>query len=811
MRDTFLQNRHQDQFEQEGYVLFSQFLPPAVVEALRQQYFQWDHDLGVGFHATMHSHDISYRKKVHQSMVDHIQPHADKVLKNYRPLVANYTVKEVGEESFFDFHLDWNMVDERKSRSVTIWVALDDTDAHNGNLWILEQSHRLPATYRCGPGLRLMAQDDDLFKHKKLRKRALPMKAGDAIIYDHKLFHGSPPNLSDSVRIGLNYAMAPREIPAIHYLWSGGPGDVQSSLTLPIEAREVEDEFFLSCIINDSGAAKKHTLSLEVIEETLTAYSQEEVNQHILDIDQERLRQKGYQVLGSLFDQQRMQRWIDWAEEHIIQVVKGYDFYTSHWEIPGCDTEKVHEYFIQELGDQIKAWFPADRPALFYALVKQPNGDNEVFPHQDWSIVDESLGRSYLLWIPLTTPKEGAAIDVLAGSHRFFPQERGRGIASVGDLLHPMEGIEYTSLSINPGEALLRDHGLVHQSPQFVGENPRLVLGVTLIPKEQPIQLAERTDGRSLQANELTDIAFRKARFNPQKDVSKQPLVMTFPFGKSYVNDRLRAEERPIFHRDIDQEEFFTRGFITTPLLDSQNLASCLEVFSASHRATERDKYNSLDLDESERPMGLYDQLWPLLEPSIARILSEYKAFGVNFAVKTAESQATFTPHIDDIHADESCFTGVNCWIPLVDVNENNGGLYFIEGSHRLDLPIRGIGLPFPFESYSEKIASQGIPLELKAGTGIFFHSKIIHGSPMNQSGKDRPAIIVGLLPNEAKPIVHMRFNGLDASLVETFETTPDFYEKVQVDERPNFVKSLGRRPHGLETFDPSIIENFLT
>ena len=64
MRDTFLQNRHQDLFEQEGYVLFSQFLPPAVVEALRQQYFQWDHDLGEGFHATMHSHDISYRKKV---------------------------------------------------------------------------------------------------------------------------------------------------------------------------------------------------------------------------------------------------------------------------------------------------------------------------------------------------------------------------------------------------------------------------------------------------------------------------------------------------------------------------------------------------------------------------------------------------------------------------------------------------------------------------------------------------------------------------------------------------------------------------
>ena len=220
-------------------------------------------------------------------MVDHIQPYADRVLKDYRPLVANYTVKEVGEDSFFDFHLDWNMVDERKSRSVTIWVALDNTDAINGNLWILEQSHRLPTTYRCGPGLRLMAQDNELFNSKKLRKRALPMKAGDAIIYDHKLFHGSPPNLSDSVRIGLNYAMAPREIPAMHYLWSGSPGDLKSSPAMPIEAREVEDDFFLSCIINDAGAAKKYSLSVDVIQETLTAYNQHQVNQHILNIDQD--------------------------------------------------------------------------------------------------------------------------------------------------------------------------------------------------------------------------------------------------------------------------------------------------------------------------------------------------------------------------------------------------------------------------------------------------------------------------------------------------------------------------------------------
>ena len=56
-----------------------------------------------------------------------------------------------------------------------------------------------------------------------------------------------------------------------------------------------------------------------------------------------------------------------------------------------------------------------------------------------------------------------------------------------------------------------------------------------------------------------------------------------------------------------------------------------------------------------------------------------------------------------------------------------------------------------------------------------------------------------------------MRFNGLDASLVETFETTPDFYEKVQVDERPNFVKSLEEDPMAWRLLTQVSLKTFLT
>jgi ectoine hydroxylase-related dioxygenase (phytanoyl-CoA dioxygenase family) len=37
------------------------------------------------------------------------------------------------------------------------------------------------------------------------------LKAGEVVIYDHRLFHGSLPNLSQETRPALNFTMKPKE------------------------------------------------------------------------------------------------------------------------------------------------------------------------------------------------------------------------------------------------------------------------------------------------------------------------------------------------------------------------------------------------------------------------------------------------------------------------------------------------------------------------------------------------------------------------------------------------------------------------
>jgi hypothetical protein len=238
MRKSFRNNIHQNHFEEKGYILVDGFLNSEEVNRFRNWYQTNYQDSFGGFHASMHSLDFDYRRKVHQKITQVFFPKADKLLEDYRSVVGNFTVKETGPESFFDFHLDWSMLDEGKARSVTIWVPLDDTNTVNGNLWILEGSTHLGDTWRCSPGLQLYADSDIDFATKKYRKKVLPMKAGDAIIYDHKLFHGSPPNLSGKPRLAINLALLPKEVPSLHFFNDNGE----------IKVFEVDDYFYCTCL-----------------------------------------------------------------------------------------------------------------------------------------------------------------------------------------------------------------------------------------------------------------------------------------------------------------------------------------------------------------------------------------------------------------------------------------------------------------------------------------------------------------------------------------------------------------------------------
>ena len=237
-RNIFKETKQETHFKEHGFVLTPGFLNSEEISLLRAWYTQTPNDLGQGFHATTHSKDIDYRRKVTELISKVFQDKIRQILHEYRPVVGTFTVKEPGPKSFFDFHLDWSMVDESQHISITAWVSLEDTTENNGNLWILDRSVHHGNSYRCSPGLHMLVENKDNWGNLKFQKQALAMKAGDAIIYNHKLIHGSPPNLSDQARIAINMVYLPKEAKSVHYTFEDKK----------IHAYIVDDDFYHRCL-----------------------------------------------------------------------------------------------------------------------------------------------------------------------------------------------------------------------------------------------------------------------------------------------------------------------------------------------------------------------------------------------------------------------------------------------------------------------------------------------------------------------------------------------------------------------------------
>lgn len=93
----------------------------------------------------------------------------------------------------------------------------------------------------------------------------------------------------------------------------------------------------------------------------------------------------------------------------------------------------------------------------------------------------------------------------------------------------------------------------------------------------------------------------------------------------------------------------------------------------------------------------------------------------------------------------------LTCWCGLDDSNVANGCVQYVPGSHRwglLEKPslagdLHGI---LDFLTEEQKSTFRPVPVETKAGYGIFHHPLTLHGSGENKSDKPRRATVINVV-----------------------------------------------------------------
>jgi len=251
-------------FEREGWIMLDLLLP-AELERLREEYRDLEHqikdreDFAEGFHTTIFDSRPDYREAVHTALTDTIKTALDRTFLDCRAFFANFVTKVPGAGPL-PLHLDWTFVDENTFSSATVWCPLWDVDEDCGALGVVPRSHHAVDFIR---GVNF---PDHESVHRGLGEalpahRLVPVRAGQAIVTDHRLLHYSAPNTTGCPRVAAALAVAPSQAAVVHYHESHEG----------IRRHDVDPEFFFTYDPGEDPAAFAGVTGSTLIEPAVPA------------------------------------------------------------------------------------------------------------------------------------------------------------------------------------------------------------------------------------------------------------------------------------------------------------------------------------------------------------------------------------------------------------------------------------------------------------------------------------------------------------------------------------------------------------
>jgi len=126
-----------------------------------------------------------------------------------------------------------------------------------------------------------------------------------------------------------------------------------------------------------------------------------------------------------------------------------------------------------------------------------------------------------------------------------------------------------------------------------------------------------------------------------------------------------------------------------------------------------------------------------IIGPTVCGLFNQFVTKLPDKNVQTAE----FPWHQDNGYGDNEITTNVTIWCALDDVDERNGCVWVVPGSHKLGLlDHKSTGTSWHL---TVKAPNDGIPVPLKAGEAVVFSGLTLHRSLANHTDRPRRAFFM--------------------------------------------------------------------
>ena len=485
-------------------------------------------------------------------------------------------------------------------------------------------------------------------------------------------------------------------------------------------------------------------------------------------------------------------------------------FYELHPDLPGgfhSDAFNPDEEIKQDIFEHTEKVFQKAVDERFENfkklgstfLCKSPGQEGKVGVHQDWTVVDESKYYSATIWVPtIDTTTENGALRVLPGSHLFFDTYRSNNIRVCYQDDMQLLWDSMITVPMKAGQAFVLNHAVIHASAPNNSTKERLAIAYGLIPKEANLLYYHQEPGDKegiIEKFDMPDDFFQK-----YYNVGQRPLFGTVVGKFKYeihvastlkISNRINIETKrrkmqPLF-KDADVQKGFEKdGYAKVSVLDESEVKTLLDFYDSVAFKDEAGFGFHISMDQQDKGLvkTILDKLFEVAVPKLKPHLINAKPFVGSFVIKEPNPKSIVPVHQDwTFVEDEEQHCSVTCWIPLVDVDIDNGALGVIKGSHNYFKNLRpspSPQVPSPISEHMFSIFPYLQLIEMKAGEALIFDNRTFHGLPPNTTDKPRIAFGIGFTQSDAKLVHYYLKPDGKSDTVLKYKIDPAFFLKYE-------------------------------
>ncbi len=245
------------------------------------------------------------------------------------------------------------------------------------------------------------------------------------------------------------------------------------------------------------------------------------------------------------------------------------------------------------------------------------------------------------------------------------------------------------------------------------------------------------------------------------------------------------------------QDSFEENGFVIVDFYNSDQIEELNLLYKNLHPQDEKGFFPSTFSQDKNYRIQADQRIREIASERMNEIFVDFQEVCGSFIVKSPDPQSGMCVHQDMSLVDESKYTGINIWSPLIDLSVLNGTIFILPKSHRFFPTYRGSSIPEFFAPVMDEIIDFLKPVIIPAGKAVIFDQSIIHFSPPNYS--DQTRIVTNIfITNKNAAFTTYFWDKSKSSTIEKFSQSSSFMTDFE-----QFGRNIHQRPDvGTHTAD---------